>query len=318
MPIASSRTTCLVAAGLAICLAAAPAGAADPEQSSRAQTLEIAQPAATSATAPAVDLEPWRFNATGYAWLVGMTGSVTARGQTIDTNASFLDLVQKSNTLVGLMGYFEADKGQVGVYVDLVYSKLNFSASQTAYRNPLPALRISASAYAALSYELFIAEVGGVYELAHWTHSETSRTSLDGLLAFRYWNNSIQASFDADVNFDVGRRFRFDRSFGLAVARADAIQWVDPILGFRLKHQFTQHQEMMVRADIGGFGLGSQFTWQAVAVYGYGWQLDGGQKITAMLGFRALGVNYSSGWGDDTVGINEILYGPIVGVSYKF
>src|SRR5688572_10569478 len=35
------------------------------------------------ATAPA-DADPWRFNATAYAWLMGITGNTTLRGQPID------------------------------------------------------------------------------------------------------------------------------------------------------------------------------------------------------------------------------------------
>ncbi len=270
------------------------------------------------ASAPSADLDPWRYNIVGYAWLMGVSGNASARGQTIDTNATFIDLVQKSNTLFGLMGYFEADKGPAGMYVDLVYTKLNFGASQVGYRNPLPALRISASAYAAMSYELFIAEAGGVYELAKWSGQNGSATAIDGLLGFRYWNNSLAATFDADANFDLGRRFQFDRSFGLAIARSDVIQWVDPVIGLRLRHQLTPSQDVMLRGDIGGFGLGSQFSWQAVAVYGYAWQLDGGQRLTAMLGFRALSVAYSQGSGDSNTSINELLYGPIIGLSYRF
>lgn len=37
-----------------------------------------------------------------------------------------------------------------------------------------------------------------------------------------------------------------------------------------------------------------------------------------MLGFRVLGVNYSTGNGIDAAGMNEILYGPIIGVSFRF
>ena len=35
-------------------------------------------------------------------------------------------------------------------------------------------------------------------------------------------------------------------------------------------------------------------------------------------GFRALGVNYWSYSGVDPVGINETLYGPVIGISYRF
>ena len=265
--------------------------------------------------------DPWRFNVALYGWAVGVTGNVTARGQTVDVNASTIDLLQKSDSLIGFMGYFEADKGPVGFYADIVFAKLGFGAGQTNYRNPLPGLSITTSANAAVTYSLFIAEMGGLYEVARWHGaSEGSSTALDGLLAFRYWNNSVDTNFNANanVNLDVFGIER-SRSFGLAVARADAVQWVDPVIGFRLRHQFTPSQQIMVQGDIGGFGLGSQFSWQAIAVYSYAWQYTGYQ-VAALLGFRALGVNYSSpsGAGVDAVSINEVLYGPIIGVSFRF
>ena len=275
-----------------------------------------AQTEARQSSSP-TDPDPWRFNGALYGWAINIGGSVTARGQTVDTNASTIDLFQKSQSLGGLMAYFEADKGKAGMYVDFVYTNLSFGANTTAYRNPIAGLQISASASAALNYKLFIVEVGGVYELFRWQHSEASSTAIDGLMAFRYWNNSIAASFDASATVDFSR-LNFERSFGLAIARSDTIQWVDPVFGVRVRHQFTPHQEVTVRGDIGGFGLGSQFSWQAVAVYSYAWELDGGQKLAALLGFRALGVNYSQGSGLNAVGINETLYGPIIGVSYRF
>src|SRR6185437_1699100 len=61
-----------------------------------------------------VDPDPWRFNAAAYGWVLNIGGSVTARGQTVDTNASTIDLFQKSQSLGGLMAYFEADKGKAG------------------------------------------------------------------------------------------------------------------------------------------------------------------------------------------------------------
>jgi hypothetical protein len=62
---------------------------------------------------------------------------------------------------------------------------------------------------------------------------------------------------------------------------------------------------------------GSQFAWQAVAAYTYLWQFTGYQ-IGATIGFRALGVNYSSSASPDAVGINETLHGPIIGASFRF
>ena len=65
--------------------------------------------------------------------------------------------------------------------------------------------------------------------------------------------------------------------------------------------------------------MGSQFTWQALGTYGYNWQLESGARITAFLGFRALGVNYVSPAGGVTaVRMNEVLYGPFLGAAYRF
>ena len=175
----------------------------------------------------------------------------------------------------------------------------------------------TAAASAALTYQLFIVEVGGVHEIARWQHPEGSSTTIDGVLAFRYWNNSIRADFDVAANVNLSS-IGLERSFGMGVARADAIQWVDPVVGLRARHRFSQRQELTVRGDIGGFGLGSQFSWQAVGVYSYAWDLEGGQKLAALLGFRALGVNYSSGSGNDALSINQTLYGPVFGISYRF
>jgi hypothetical protein len=267
------------------------------------------------------DPEPWRFTIAPYAWAVGITGNVTVRNQTIDTNASTIDLLQKSDSLIGFMMYLEADKGPVGVYADLVFAQLGFGASQTNYRNPIAGLKISTTANAGLTYRLFVIDVGGVYELARLPgSSEGSSSALDGTLGFRYWNNSVNANFDATATVDFSRVHldHLDRTFGLAVARSDTIQWVDPVIGLRMRHQFTPQQEVVIRGDVGGFGLGgNQFTWQAVATYGYRWQYTG-YDVTALVGFRALAMNYSQGSGPDYFSLNELFYGPIIGVRFRF
>lgn len=72
-----------------------------------------------------------------------------------------------------------------------------------------------------------------------------------------------------------------------------------------------------MRGDIGGFGLQSQFAWQALAGYSYAWQFDG-YALAGVIGYRALGVNYGTGSGIDANGVNVVLHGPIFGVSLRF
>ena len=275
----------------------------------------MAEPAAAN-TAVAADPDAWRFQIASYGWLMSVSGSTTSHGQTVDTNASFIDLLQKSDSLIGFMGYLEADRGPVGVYADLVFTKMGFTTSQAAYRNPLPGLKLSATANAALTMQMFIAELGGVYRLVRWGGDGSGSTTLEAVGGFRYWNVNLVGTYDALLNADT-TRFNLSRSGGFALADSGTTAWVDPLVGLRLRHQLAPNQTITVRGDIGGFNLQNSLSWQAIAVYSYDWQMSGYQ-IAALLGFRALGVNYNSGSGATAFGLNEVFYGPVLGVSFRF
>ena len=271
-----------------------------------------------SGVALAEQSEPdrWRFNATAYGWLTSVSGNVTAKGQTFDVNAGFFDVINNSSSVAAFNGYLEAGKGPVSVYGDLVWSSLGFSKSAARYRNPLPQLTVSGVANAQASYTMTIVEVGGLYELKRWAPSEGSFTALDALLGFRYWNNSVTANLGATITGDL-YNMGFERSFGLATARSGTLDWIDPIVGLRLRHQFAPGQNVFVRGDVGGFGLGSVFAWQAVAAYTYSWQRQG-YALGATVGYRALSTSYSTGSGLDTGGVDLILHGPLIGFSARF
>jgi hypothetical protein len=276
--------------------------------------------AAAQEADPHADPDAWRFRAALYAWAPSVAGNLTARGQTVDVNASFVQILQKSDSLLGFMGYFEADKGPVGFYLDTVWASLAFSSSSASWRNPIGGLKLSVTSNTAVTYAFTIVEAGGLYELARWTAAPGSSTAIDGVLGVRYWNSRVEANLDADVtvNFTrlssvLGRDVEFGRSF--AVARSGSLDWVDPVLGLRLRHQFTPAQEITLRGDVGGFGFQNSFEWQAVAVYNYAWQLSGYQ-LAALIGYRALGVNYAAAGSSNSV--NLVLHGPVIGVNVRF
>jgi hypothetical protein len=289
----------------------------------RRLVLSAALPAALLLAQPAAaddDPEAWRFRAALYAWAPSVSGSLSPRGQTVDINASFVQVLQKSDSLIGYMGYFEANRARAGFYLDTVWAKLAVASSATAYRNPIAGLKISASADKAVTYSFTIIEAGGLYEFSRWWHSQNSFTAIDGLLGFRYWNNSIDLNFDltGTVSFTrlsdlLGRNIEFSRSF--SIARSGKLDWVDPVVGLRLRHQFNPGQEVMVRGDVGGFGFQNRFEWQAVGVYSYAWQLTGYQ-LAALIGYRALAVNAANDVNSNAV--NLILHGPMVGFSVRF
>jgi len=281
----------------------------------------VGRPAAAEETREAVssatnDPNPWRFEAAAYGWLMSASGSATAKGQTVDFDASFIQLLQKSDSLIGYMGYFEANKGRVGFYADLVFAKLGFTNTTLNQRNPVAGLKISTTANAALTYSMTIVEAGGLYELYRWPGSAGSSTALDALMGVRIWNQSVDANYDVIGAVDFSR-LGFQRGIGFSTAGTGSLTWVDPLVGLRLSHQFTPAQKITVRDDIGGFGFQSSLTWQAMALYSYAWQFTGYQLV-AGAGYRALGVNYSTGSAIAVNAIDMVLHGPIIGAAIRF
>ena len=213
--------------------------------------------------------DDWRFAATVYGWAVNLNGSATARGNTVNINASIFDLLQKSNSLIGFMGDFEADKGRFGFFADVVWAQLAIPASRAAYANPIAGVKLSLQANAADTLSMTIIEAAGLFEVGKWPGSDQSFTALDAYAGGRFWNVSNQINLDLTgaIGFSDPRLSQFDRSKTIGVADTGSLYWADPMIGLRLRHQFTPSQHAFIKGDIGGFGLSgsSQFSWQVAA-----------------------------------------------------
>ena len=91
--------------------------------------------------------------------------------------------------------------------------------------------------------------------------------------------------------------------------------WVDPVVGFRWMPDLSQNWGFIFRADVGGFGVSSDFTWNVQG--GFSW--DATDYLSLMLQYRALSVDYTTG----TVGTpNRFAYdtitpGPILGLAFR-
>jgi hypothetical protein len=81
-------------------------------------------------------------------------------------------------------------------------------------------------------------------------------------------------------------------SKALAIASSGDMEWVDPFVGARIRHQLAPGKEVMLEGDVGGFGVGSDFSWQLVGTYGFDTSLFG-TPFHAVVGYRALSVDFS-------------------------
>jgi hypothetical protein len=69
-----------------------------------------------------------------------------------------------------------------------------------------------------------------------------------------------------------------------------------------------------VRGDIGGFGVGSCFTWHMAAILAY--QVS--QRISLGAGDRMLDINYTEGKGSDQFTFDVQMRGPMLGFAIPF
>ena len=262
----------------------------------------------------------WQFRVTPYAWAPSVNGDVTVRGHTADIDFSFWDLFDSGRSgaeldlLAALMGYVEARKGPWGIYGDVVWGKFDFSGGAVTERNPIANLKVSASANAGLDYETTMAESGLTYEVARWG-APGSSTAFDLLGGARYWNQELDLSLGVDGSVDLGN-LGLKRSGSRAVARSGTLEWVDPFVGLRVRHQLSPGSELQFLGDVGGFGVGSDFTWQLFGGYSFDfaiWQTP----LHGIVGYRALAVDYTQD-GPNKNNLDLILHGPVVGLSFRW
>lgn len=86
--------------------------------------------------------------------------------------------------------------------------------------------------------------------------------------------------------------------------------WLDPYVGVRAQYNLSSEWYLLAKGDIGGFGLGSELTWQTSGALG--WRFA--RNAYAELGYRALGVDYE----DDGFSYDVITRGAelTLGVSF--
>jgi hypothetical protein len=300
-----------------------------------ALTQNASQNLPAAASPPVSDpASQWSFRFTPYAWLTWMSGSQTTKGRTTDINTNVFQLLGNSNSLIPFMGYFEARyQDRFGLFVDVIYANIATGGSTaTSVRVTGAGGRIGAtagiSATAAIDYQMVIGQFGGAYEIVKVGPDRSAegrgmagvgQTAFDILAGGRYWYEKadLTLNLNANAGIFVGDLER-SRDGSRAFAPSGNISWVDPVIGFRIRHRLTPTQELSAQADIGGFGIGSRISWQAIAAYSYEFAKTGSVSWAGVVGYRALYVDYIQGSGNALFETNLLQHGPMIGVSARF
>lgn len=248
---------------------------------------------ANPAAAGEADLvsDQWQVQVTPYLWALSIDGDVAVRGIESSQSVTFSDILSDLN--VALMMEGEARKGRLGLYANAIYSKLSDSDNTGS-------IRIRSNA------ETVWAGAGLYYRLGPWPLSPGAGASGPAVVVDPY-GGARYTYLNAELKLrDGGPQVEQDK------------QWVDPVVGLRTIWLLGPTWSVTVLGDIGGFGVGSDFSWQAAGMLGYRFGLFGDDNARVLAGYRALYQDYKTGSGDNEFKWDVTVHGPMLALAIDF
>lgn len=112
----------------------------------------------------------------------------------------------------------------------------------------------------------------------------------------------------------------FDLDIGLTatgdptMTASGGIDWIDPFIGVRTTTQIADKWWFTGRADIGGFSIGSDFSWNVIVSFDY--RIS--DAVELRLAARILDIQYDTGTGAGLAELDATFYGPVLGITIHF
>ena len=218
-----------------------------------------------------------------YGWLPSLDAEVTSRsgGTPAFTSVDAGNVLEALN--FAFMAAGEVHYGRVGIIQDFVYADLgaggNLSGPLASKVNVDTTVLISTTA---VGYR--------AYEQDGWL--------VEPFAGARY------------VDLELGVKIAGGGPLGVERAASVDLNWWDPIIGLRGRAPITRSLSAAGFVDIGGFGAGSDFSWEAYAGLDYAFT----ENVSAVAGFRYLSINYDQGRTE----VKLDTYGPVVGAMLRF
>ena len=267
-----------------------------------------------TAAANANEASRWQMTFAPYGWSTWLKGDQTVKGRTVGLDVDPIQVLEHLEA-VPFMGYAEARKGPIALYGDFVYAKLGLDAEGVTSRSINRFITGSLSASLGVEFEQSVVEVGGAYEVARWGSPAGGFTAVDVLAGARYWHQNMSIDLALTGTLDIGD---LTVANGIAVARSGSVDWVDPVVGASIRQQLAPGQQLLLRGDIGGFGVGSEFSWNVLAAYSFSICAQDGVTYSGLIGYRALDVEYEQGSGRTKYEYDMLQHGPVTGLTIGF
>jgi hypothetical protein len=113
--------------------------------------------------------------------------------------------------------------------------------------------------------------------------------------------NRIEA--DVDINLQLG-----------TLSTGTTEDWIDPSIVGRATFPINDHWYFQTRANVGGFGLGSDFMWQLAAEVGY----RSSERWSFTFGYRVMDFDYDHGSDENRFVYDMQTFGPQIKAGYSF
>lgn len=259
------RLACLLAPMMLGCGSIAHAAdiAGQPSDTAAAPAQDSSPPAPAAETEQTVNDGKWHFATIGYVWFAGAEGETDVIGpvEPVGLDLSFGDVLKGFK--FAFMGAAEARKDRIVILGDLTFIHLDAKQGiDIRDQDFLDAELDSRTAEITLVGGYRVADNGPVkVDLLAGGRMNWFKTTLqlDGP------NRSEEGSVKED--------------------------WFDPLIAGRVVAPLGGKWGLSVYGDIGGFGVGSDLTWQGVATVNY--RIN--HKMAVGLGWRYFKVNYDHG-----------------------
>jgi hypothetical protein len=221
----------------------------------------------------------WTFTAAPYFWMAGISGDTAQFGlPEVHIDSDFGDILGYLD--FAFMGAGEARYDRFSVIGDIIYTKLGADA-RTRFGVLADSVDVTSKTFAGL--------LGVGYAVLEDQHGH-----LDVVGGFRVWSVDTTIAFNGGI---LGGR-----------ETDDSATWVDAVAGVRGNYFITPEIYATGWGLVGGGG--ADVDWDVALALGYKFT----DTISAVAGYRALGVNYDS----DGFEFDVVQQGPIFGVAFHF
>ncbi|MFO1060044.1 MAG: hypothetical protein U1E53_24135 [Dongiaceae bacterium] len=230
---------------------------------------------------------------TSYLWATSFNGNIGAGPVSAPVSAGFIDILDNSDSLVGIEGRLGVRKGRFGAYVDGLWNRVGFDTVNGPFGSRIAPTMTLTYVEGALFYRLI--------DLP----PDRSPDKQD------FWGFGVAADAYAGARYtDLGLELDFKR---INQTESWNKSWVDPIVGARVDLAITDNWRFLLDNNVGGFGAGSKFSYSGMALVGYQFTVWG-MPSTVWAGYKGLYQNYQDGdfkW-------DMWVHGPIVGSTIRF